>query len=43
MLTAPAATRQALESEWVAASNRRDLDRVRLDFATKFEQFISHR
>ena len=36
-----AATRQALEREWVAASNRRDLGRVRLDFATKLEQFTA--
>jgi hypothetical protein len=39
--TATAATRPALEREWVAASNRRELRRLRLDFVTKLEQFTS--
>jgi hypothetical protein len=39
--TAPAATRQALERELAAASNRRELDRVQLDFFTKLDQFGS--
>lgn len=39
--TATAGTRPALEREWVAASNQRELRRVRLDFVTKLEQFTS--
>jgi hypothetical protein len=38
---ATAAARPALERELVAATNRRDLGRLRLDFATKLVQFDS--
>jgi hypothetical protein len=39
--TASAATRQALEHELAAASNRHELDRVQLNFVTKLDQFDS--